>query len=218
MLGGLAAHQGALGLAAALGDAGDDLRDAHRVIFAAGDVVQEEEGGSAAADDVVDAHGHAVDADGVMLVHQQSQAQLGAHAVGAGDQDGLFHTRQLGGEHAAEAAQGTHHAGDVGGLHHGLDALDGLVTGGDVHAGGGVGRGMGVFHLKTSSESKIRKRGEAWRQYRLVPRFPFHTVWLLFTVPAVGADLVPVDADGLQEAVQGLVAQGVKAHLLADGL
>ena len=37
-------------------------------------------------------------------------------------------------------------------------------------------------------------------------------------VPAVGANLVPVQADGLQQSLQGLVAQGVEAQLLADGL
>ncbi len=68
-LGGLTAHQGALGLTAALGDAGDDVRDAGGVVLAAGDVVQEEHGSGAPAHDVVDAHGHAVDAHGVVLVH-----------------------------------------------------------------------------------------------------------------------------------------------------
>ena len=51
-LSGLAAHQGALGLAAALGDAGDDVRNAAGVVLAAGDVVQEEQGGGPAAEDV----------------------------------------------------------------------------------------------------------------------------------------------------------------------
>ena len=41
---------------------------------------------------------------------------------------------------------------------------------------------------------------------------------LFFAGPAVGADLVPVDADGFQQAVQGLVTQGIEAHFLADGL
>ena len=56
------------------------------------------------ADDVVDAHGHAVDADGVVLVHQLGQAELGAHAVGAGDQHRLLHPGNGQAEAAAEAA------------------------------------------------------------------------------------------------------------------
>ena len=149
-LGGLAAHQGALGLAAALGDAGDDVSDAGGVVLAAGDIVQEEHGGGAAAHNVVDAHGHTVDAHGVVLVHQEGQLQLGAHTVGAGDQHRLFHAGQIGGKHTAEAAQSAHDAGDVGGLYHGLDALDRLISGGDVHAGGGVGLRVRVLHTKTS--------------------------------------------------------------------
>ena len=46
---------------------------------------------------------------------------------------------------------------------------------------------------------------------------PLLEVFLLLPRPAVSADLVPVDADGLQQAVQGLVAQRVEAQLLADG-
>ncbi len=87
VLGGLAANQGAAGLDAALRHAGDDGGDFLRLVFADGDIVQEEQGPGAAADDVVDAHGHAVDADGVVLVQQLGQAQLGAHAVGAGDEN-----------------------------------------------------------------------------------------------------------------------------------
>ena len=138
-LGGLAAYQGAASLAAALGDAGDDVSDAGGGVLAAGDVVQEEQGHSAAADDVIDTHGHAVDAHGVVLVHEERQLQLGAHAVGAGHQHGLLHAVQVGGKHAAKAAQGAHDPGDVGGFHHGLDAAHRLISGGDVHAGSGVG-------------------------------------------------------------------------------
>ena len=128
------------------------------VVLAAGDVVQEEEGGSAAADDIVDTHGHAVDAHGVMLVHQEGQLQLGTHAVGAGHQHRLLHAGQIRGKHAAEAAQGAHHPGDIGGLHHGLDALHRLISGGDVHPGGGVGLRMGVFHLKNLQITVLKPR------------------------------------------------------------
>ena len=41
---------------------------------------------------------------------------------------------------------------------------------------------------------------------------------LFFAGPAVGTDLIPVQTDGLQQAVQGLVAQGIEAHFFADGL
>ena len=101
-----------------------------------------------------------------MLVHQLGQAQLGAHTVSAGDQHRLFHPGHLRGEHAAEAAQRPHDAGDVGGLHHGLDAAYRLIAGGDVHAGGGVGLGMGVFHGKTSKDLECRMQSAECRMER----------------------------------------------------
>ena len=47
--------------------------------------------------------------------------------------------------------------------------------------------------------------------------FPFSILHLLFSCPAVGADLIPVQADGFQQTVQSLIPQGVEAHLIADG-
>ena len=41
---------------------------------------------------------------------------------------------------------------------------------------------------------------------------------LLFARPAIGADLIAVQADGFQHAVQALIAQRVEAELLADAL
>ena len=66
-LGGLAADERRAGLDAPLGHAGDDGGDFLGHILAAGDVVQEEEGLCPGAEDIVDAHGHAVDAHGVVL-------------------------------------------------------------------------------------------------------------------------------------------------------
>ena len=104
-LSGLAAHQGALGLAAALGDAGDDVGDAGGVVLAAGDVVQEEHG--AAPPHTMSLTHMATQSMPTVscFVHQEGQLQLGAHAVGAGDQHRLFILNQIGGEHTAEAAQ-----------------------------------------------------------------------------------------------------------------
>ncbi len=48
-----------------------------------------------------------------MLIHEKGDFQLGAHAVGTGDQDGLLHANQIGGEQAAEAAQRAHDTGNV---------------------------------------------------------------------------------------------------------
>ena len=153
VLGSLTADEGAAGLDAALRHAGYNGRHLFRVVFADGDVVQEEQGLGPAADNIVDAHGHAVDADGVMAIHQLGHPDLGAHAVGARHQDGLFHAGDVGGEQAAEAADAADHAGYAGALHVTLHQLDALVSRLDVYPGGGVGLGVGVVHCSAPFHS-----------------------------------------------------------------
>ena len=72
-----------MGHDAAIADARDDRGDLFWVVLATGDVVKEEERFGAAANDIVDAHGDAVDADGVMLVHEESDLEFGANAIGS---------------------------------------------------------------------------------------------------------------------------------------
>ena len=149
-LSGLTAHQGTSRLAAALHHAGDDGLNAAGHVLPHRQIVQEKEGTRPGTDNIVDTHGHAVDAYGVVLVCEEGDLQLGAHAVGAGDQHGLFHTGYVGGEQAAEAAQRADDARNIGGLHQGLDTVNGLIAGGHVHTGGGVGIGSGNRHSGTS--------------------------------------------------------------------
>ena len=134
-LGGLAADQAAIGLHAAVGHAGDDLLKQGRIVLAAGDVIQEEQRLGALGGDIVDAHGHAVDADGVVLVGHLGHDQLGADAVGAGNQHWLLVTQGGEIEQAAESADAADHARTVGARHVGLDTLDDFVTGLNAYAG-----------------------------------------------------------------------------------
>ena len=150
-LGGLPADEGGPGLHAPLGHAGDDLGDLLRHVFPAGDVVQEEQGLGPHADDVVDAHGHAVDAHGVVLVHEEGQLQLGAHPVGAGDQNGVGDPRQVQFKQPAEAADVRQGAGGHGLGNVGLHELHRFVPGGDVHPGGGVAVGSRLLIHDTHS-------------------------------------------------------------------
>ena len=85
--------------------------------------------------DVVDAHGHAIDADGIVLVRHLGHDQLGADAIGTGNQHRLFIAERSEVEQAAEAADAADHARTVGACHMGLDALDDFVTGFDAYAG-----------------------------------------------------------------------------------
>ena len=134
-LGGLAADQTGTGLHAAVGHAGDDLLEQSRIVLAAGDVIQEEQRLGALGGDIVDAHGHAVDADGVVLVGHLGHDQLGADAVGAGNQHRLLVTEGSEIEQSAEAADAADHARTVGARHVGLDTLDDFVTGLNAYAG-----------------------------------------------------------------------------------
>ena len=148
-LGGLAADEGGPGLDAALGHACDDVGYALRHILAAGDVVEEEERRGAGADNVIDAHGDAVYAHGVVLVHEEGYLELGAHAVRAGDEHGGLHTRELRLEQPAEAAEPAYDAGRHGALYVLFHQLHGLVACGDVHARGLVACAL-AFHSSSS--------------------------------------------------------------------
>ncbi len=76
---------------------------------AAGEVVEEKQRLSALHQDIVDTHGHEIDADGVMALELFCQQQLGADAVGAGDQYGLFVATGRQGEKTAKATQAGEH-------------------------------------------------------------------------------------------------------------
>ena len=86
---GFTADQCRTGPHAAVGHAGYDLLEQSRIVLAAGDVVKEEQRFGTLSGDVVDAHGHAIDADGVVLIGHLGDHELGAHAVGAGDENRL---------------------------------------------------------------------------------------------------------------------------------
>jgi hypothetical protein len=145
---GFAADEGAAVGAACIGQAGDDLLRNFAVEAASGEVVEEEERGCALDGDVVDAVVDEVGADGVMDAELEGELELGADAVGRGDQDWLL-VFAVETEEAAEAADLAEHVAGEGALGEVLDALFGAIAGGDVDAGVGVGgRGGGGFPLR----------------------------------------------------------------------
>ena len=146
----LAADQRAARAAAALGDAGDDAASHVDLEPAGGVVVEEEQRLGALDDDVVDAHRHEVDADGVGDARLDGDLELGAHAVGAGDEDGILEARRLEVEQSTEAAQAAHDAASVGAAGQGLDVLDQRIACIDVDAGVLVGQGRPVVALVPS--------------------------------------------------------------------
>ena len=141
-LGGLAAEQGAAGLPAAVGDAAHHLRGLGRVEPPAGVVVQEQQRPGAVGQDVVGAHRHQVDADGVAAAAALRQQQLAADAVGAAHQHRL---REPGRQpvQAAEAAEAGQHAVVEGAPRQRADAPHQLRAGLEVDAGIAVAGGGG---------------------------------------------------------------------------
>ena len=87
----LASDQSCARLAASLSHTADNRRDLLGIILAAGYVIQEKQRLAAGAGHVVDAHGNAVDADGVMLVQKKRQLDFGAHAIRSGQKHRLVH-------------------------------------------------------------------------------------------------------------------------------
>jgi len=114
--------------------AADHLRGDVDVELAAREVVEEEQRLGALHQDVVGAHRHEVDADGVVAVHRERELELGTHAVGAGDEHGLAKSAcrspPARRSRRCPPALGPHRA-----LGERLDALDERVAGVDVDAG-----------------------------------------------------------------------------------
>ena len=127
VLGHLTADQGAPGLPAALGHAGDDVLDDARIESPDADVVEEEQRVGALDRDVVDAHGHEVDADRVEAARRLGDLQLRADTVGGADEDRLAGSRAGTATRLAEAADVGEHPGPKVERTWRLDPLDHLV-------------------------------------------------------------------------------------------
>ena len=135
VLGGLAAEQGAAGAPAALRDALDDPRDALRNDPADREVVQEEQGLGARAHDVVGAHRHEVDPDGLEPAGHARDLELRADAVGRGGQE----LPAADPEESREPADGVGDLGTARPLGQIGDQRDGLRGRLGIHARGAVG-------------------------------------------------------------------------------
>ena len=140
VFGQLATEDGAPCLPAAVGDAGHDGGDGVRVKLPPQLVVKEEERLGTLAHEVVYAHGHQVDADGVQPPGLDGYGQLGADAVSRGHQHGLpvpgWHFEQ-----PTEATEAADHFRPGGAGHQRPYERHGPFSGIYVDAGGGVGEG-----------------------------------------------------------------------------
>ena len=103
--GSLPSDEGAPRHPAASGDAGNDIGADLRVEFAHGEVVEKEQRLCALGQNIVDAHGDKVDADGVVNAGLHRKAHLGAGSVRGRDQDRVAVTRRPRIEETAETAE-----------------------------------------------------------------------------------------------------------------
>ena len=113
--------------------------------LAAGEIVEEEQRLGALHDEVVDAHRDEIDADRVVASGLDGELDLGADAVGGGDQHRVGEAGALEVEQPAEAADLGVGAGPRGRAHQRLDQLDHAVAGIDVDAGVRVGEARPVL-------------------------------------------------------------------------
>ena len=206
MLRGLAADQRGAGLAAALGDPGDQRRDPLRVQPPDRDVVEERQRLRAGAHDVVGAHRHEVDPDRVQPPHGLRDRGLGAHAVGRRHDHRLAVARRDR-DRAAEPAEPAQHLGPPRRGDRRAHQVDGALARLDVHAGARVGTpGVGHRAPLPIGASRMNLRARHVVRHRL----------RVDAVEAREAELVVGQVEGGEDAADGEVAQRVGADELAD--
>ena len=145
----LAADQRAARLAARRRDARHHRGADRRIELAAGEIVEKEQRLSALHHEVVDRHGDEIDADRVVAGGFDRDLDLGAHAVGRGNQDRIGEAGGLEIEQAAKAADFGVGAGARRPAHQRLDQFHHAIAGIDIDAGGRVAR---LIHGATKSD------------------------------------------------------------------
>ena len=113
---------------------GDDGGGGLRIEFAAGKIIQKEQRLGALHHEVVDRHRHQVDADAAMQAGLDRDLDLGADAIGGGDQNRVLEARRLQIEQPAKPADFGVGAGAGGGANHRLDQIDQAIARIDIDA------------------------------------------------------------------------------------
>ena len=144
-LGGLAADERAAGFPAACGDAGHDLGADMRRQLSGGEIIEEEQRLGALDDEVVDAHGHQIDADGGVPSGLDRDLDLGADTVIGRHQHRVAEARRLEVEQSTKAADLGVGAGAGRGPDQRLDRLDHGIASVDIDARLRIGEAVGAL-------------------------------------------------------------------------
>src|SRR3990170_4869804 len=115
---GFATDQRATGFPATLGNARDDAGRGFGIELAAGEIIQKEQRLRTLDHEVVDRHRHQIDADAAVQAGLDGDLDLGANAVGRGDQNRVLEPGRLEVEQTAESADFGVGAGAGGGTNH----------------------------------------------------------------------------------------------------
>ena len=201
----------AAGVAAAGGDAPDELGHADRVEPADRDVVEEGERLGAGAHDVVGAHRDEVDADRVEPADGGGDGRLRADAVGRGDEQRLAVARRDG-ERAAEPAEAADDLRPPGRLDVRAHELDRPLAGGDVDPGGRVGARRG-WRLTVVTADRRRDR---LLEHELAARRVVRDGLRVVAVEAGEAEPLVRQVERGEDAADRQVAERVGADELAD--
>ena len=137
--GSFAAQKGTARPATAFGHAAHHGLGRIHVQLASGKIIQEKQRRRALDQNVIDAHGHQVNAYGIVLVTGKGQFELGAHAVRRGYQYRFGHAGEIRTEQPAESAYVRDDAPGLGALHQILDARNQGIARFDVDARLGIG-------------------------------------------------------------------------------
>ena len=124
---------------AALGDAFDNGCGIFQHQLACGEIIQEKQRLGPLAHQIIHAHCHQIDADGLKISGIDGDAQLGAHTIGGGHQNRVGVARILEIKQRAKAAQARHHAGARSAFCGRLDPLDQRIACVNINARLGVG-------------------------------------------------------------------------------
>mmetsp|Transcript_23490 Transcript_23490/g.41358 ORF Transcript_23490/g.41358 Transcript_23490/m.41358 type:complete len:278 (+) Transcript_23490:2707-3540(+) len=153
-------NQGAARGGTALGDAFDDAGGLFQFQLAGGEIVEEKQRLRPLADQIIDAHGHQIDADAVHVARVDGDAQLCAHPIGGRHQNRVGEPSGLQVKKPAKAAQTRGHAGPFCRRRGRFDPVHQGIARINIHARLGIGHSvLGYRHAASLALGHLLDQG-----------------------------------------------------------